>query len=75
MQTNFIPIDYDSFDWQGRNYIKVIGRNEKGKRICVIDSFEPYFWAILKPNLNESQIKKLQEKVQKISFENAGRQV
>ncbi|MBU3907383.1 MAG: DNA-directed DNA polymerase, partial [Nanoarchaeota archaeon] len=47
----------------------------KGKRICVIDSFEPYFWAILKPNLNESQIKKLQEKVQKISFENAGRQV
>jgi len=33
MKTKFIPIDYDYFDWQGRNYTKIIGRNEKGQRM------------------------------------------
>ena len=28
MKFQFIPIDYDYFDFQGRNYIKIIGRNE-----------------------------------------------
>jgi len=76
MQTpiNFIPLDYDYFDWQGRNYAKIIGRLENGKKACIIDSFEPYFWVILKPRLKESKIKQIQEKIQKIKIENAGRQ-
>ena len=53
MELNFIPLDYDYFDWQGRNYIKIVGRDSKGKRVCVIDSFEPYFWAILKDKVKE----------------------
>ena len=28
MQTKFIPIDYDSFDLEGRNYVKITGRDE-----------------------------------------------
>ncbi len=68
MKTTFIPVDYDYFDFEGRNYAKIIGRNEKGKRICVIDSCPVYFWAILKPNLKESKIKKLIEKISKIQL-------
>ena len=59
MKTQFIPIDYDYFDFNGRNYTKIIGRNEKGKRICVIDTCPAYLWAILKENLAQKQIDKL----------------
>ena len=43
--TDFIPVDYDYFDFEGRNYAKIIGRNSKGKRVCVIDSCQIYLWA------------------------------
>src|SRR3990172_1753747 len=74
MQTAFIPIDYSYFDFQGRNYIKIIGRDEKGKRICVIDSCEVYFWAILRKDLDERDIEKLIKKVEKIQLDANGRQ-
>ena len=48
MEFKFIPIDYDSFDFDGKNYIRLIGRTEKGEKICVVDSYEPNFWVILK---------------------------
>ena len=57
METDFIPIDYDYFDFQGRNYAKIIGRNNKGKRICIIDSCPVYFWVILKDNLKQKKNK------------------
>ena len=57
MKTTFIPIDYDYFDFQGKNFIKIIGRNKEGKHICVIDTCPVFFWAILKDNLKEKQIK------------------
>ena len=57
MQINFIPIDYDYFDYQGKNYAKIIGRTENNKKACLIDSFEPYFWLILKPKIKENKIK------------------
>ena len=52
-EINFIPLDYDYFDWQGKNYVKILGRDDKGKRVCLIDRFEPYFWAILKEGTSE----------------------
>jgi len=73
MKTEFIPIDFDYFDFEGRNYAKIIGRNEKGKRVCVIDSCDVFFWAILKDNLNQTQIKKLREKIEKIKLDVKGR--
>jgi len=73
MKTTFIPIDYDYFDFQGKNYVKVIGRNKQGKRICVIDSCEIYFWGILEENLKKQEIKKLQEKIEKIQLDIKGR--
>jgi len=73
MQTKFIPIDYDAFDYEGKNYVKIVGRDEKGKRICVIDSCPIYFWAILDDNLNKQKIDGLLEKIRKIQLDIKGR--
>jgi DNA polymerase elongation subunit (family B) len=73
MKTQFIPIDYDYFDFQGRNYAKIIGRDEKGKRLCVIDSCPVYLWAILKDDLPKDKIDKLIQKISKIKLDTKGR--
>ncbi len=74
MKLDFIPIDYDYFDFEGKNYIKIIGRDSKTKRICVIDSCDVYLWAILKENLNQNKIDKLIQKISKIKLNVKGRQ-
>ncbi len=73
MKTSFIPIDYDYFDFNGRNYSKIIGRNSTGKRVCVIDSCDVYLWAILQENLSKEKIKSLIEKIKKIQLNLKGR--
>jgi DNA polymerase I/DNA polymerase-2 len=73
MELKFIPLDYGYFDYQGRNFIQIIGRNEKNQRICVIDSFEPFFWVILKENLNEKKISELRKKIESIKLEDSER--
>jgi DNA polymerase elongation subunit (family B) len=73
MKTEFIPIDYDYFDFEGRNYAKIIGRNNQGKRICIIDSCDVYFWAILKEKISQKQTEKLIEKISKIKLNVKGR--
>jgi len=72
MELNFIPIDYSYFDWKGKNYLRIIGRNDKGKRICIVDSFQPYLYAILKP-MNARKIEKLKKKISKIKINSAAR--
>lgn len=74
MKTTFLPIDYDYFDFQGKNYVKIIGRDSSGKRICVIDEHTFYFWAILKENLSKEKINKLLEKISNIQLNIKGRQ-
>ncbi len=73
MKVKFIPIDYDSFDFNDRNYIKIIGRNDNGKRVCIIDDYEANFWVILKENIKEKDIEKVNEKIKKIEIDNAER--
>jgi DNA polymerase elongation subunit (family B) len=73
METEFIPIDYDYFDFEGRNYAKIIGRNSSGRRVCIIDSCPIYFWAILKDRLKQSKIKDLIKKIEKIRLDTKGR--
>lgn len=68
MEIKFIPLDYDYFDWQGKNYAKIIGRDDKGKRVCIIDSFQPYLWAILKPEISEKKIQEIRKKIEKITI-------
>ncbi len=73
MKTKFIPVDYDYFDFQGRNYAKITGRDDKGKSVCVIDSCEVYLWAILKKGLSKQKINKIIEKINKIELNSKGR--
>lgn len=73
MQTQFLPIEYDYFDWQGRNYARIIGRDKTGKQICVIDTCPVYLWAILKDNTSQKQIDKLIKEISKIELDSKGR--
>ncbi len=69
----FIPIDYSYFDFQGKNYTKIIGRDDKGKRICIIDSCPVFLWAILKPKTPQAKINSLIKKIKKIKLDIKGR--
>ncbi len=74
METDFIPLDYDYFDFRGKNHIQIIGRNSEGKRICLIDTCPIYLWAILEPGLSVKKISKLKKKIEKIQLNVKGRQ-
>lgn len=73
MEIQFIPVDYDYFDFQGRNIVRVIGRNEHGKRVCIVNEFSPYLYAILKEDTTEKQISSLIEKIKQITIETQSR--
>ena len=74
MKIDFTPIDYDYFDFNGENYAKIIGRNSKGKRICIIDSCDVFLWAILKEGISKDKIAKLKAKIEKIQLNIKGRE-
>lgn len=74
MKIEFIPVDYDYFDFKGKNYIKIIGRNSSGKRVCVIDDCDVYLWAILKEGLSDERINKIIKKISGIQLDLKGRQ-
>ena len=66
MELSFIPIDYDSLEINEKTYAKIIGRSEKGKRICLIDECDIYFWAILKNRVSEAKINQVSDKIAKL---------
>lgn len=74
MNIQFVPIDYDYFDFEGKNFVRLIGRNGEGKRICVVDSFEANFWAVLKDGLSDKKIDSLIKKIEKIKVKKASRE-
>ncbi len=67
---NFIPIDYNYFDYNGENYAKIIGRTDEGKKVCIIDNCEIYLWAILKEKISENKINDLRKKIEKLKVKN-----
>jgi DNA polymerase I len=66
---NFIPIDYDYFDFNGKNFVKIIGRTDENKHVCIIDEFQPYFWAIFKQEVSDKKIKDIQERINDLKVE------
>ncbi len=74
MKTEFIPLDYQSFDYEGKNYVKIYGRNLSGKRICIIDTCDNYFWAILNDKISKTEIDKLINDILEIKLNSKNRQ-
>lgn len=70
MEIRFIPVDFGYFDYNGENYIKLIGRNSKGRKVCVIDSYKPNFWIILDEGADAKTVEK---SLQGINVEKSGR--
>jgi len=70
LKERFITIDYDYIDTDDSAVIRIWGRTKSGKRICVIDKTDSYFWLIPKAKAN---LEKYAEKVKKIAVQHAGR--
>ncbi|MEM4625568.1 MAG: DNA-directed DNA polymerase [Candidatus Pacearchaeota archaeon] len=68
MKVEFIPLDFDSFEVNSRTYIRVIGRDDKGRRVAIIDDCEAYFWAILDRSINRHKEDDLKKKILGISI-------
>jgi len=66
----FIALDYDYIDSDDSSLIRIWARAKSGKRICIIDKTDAYFWLIPKP---KADIEKYAEKVKKVSIKHAGR--
>lgn len=73
MKTLFTPIDYDYFDYEGKNYLKIYGRDNSGKKLCIIDTFNPYFWAILEENTPKKRIQEIIEEIKLVELDSKGR--
>jgi len=72
-EINFLPLDYDYFDLNGKNCIKIIGKDEKGKRICLLDNFESFFWVIFKDGVKEKKIEEIKKEIEKLVVESETR--
>ena len=70
MKFEFVPVDYDYFDFNGRNYVRLIGRNGKGEKVCVVDSYESNFWIVLKKG---AEVNKIISKIEDIETKKASR--
>ena len=71
MKVKFIPLDFDYIDINSKAVIRIWGRTDSGKRICVIDSTPPYFWVIPQDGID---IKRYIKKIMAVSVEHANRQ-
>ncbi len=65
-----MPVDFDYFDFEGRNYVRMIGRNEKGQKGCVVDFHDANFYVVLKKG---ADVKKIVEKIKEIEVRRSGR--
>lgn len=73
MKLEFIPTQYEPIDFNGKNYIRLIGRTKAGKKICLLDSYDANFWVVFKEGVKESKINEIKDKISKIEVENASR--
>ncbi len=61
-----MPLDYDSFDYNAKNYVKIYGKDSSQNSVCLIHTCPIYMWATLSENATEDQINNLIEKIKKI---------
>ncbi|VVB80858.1 DNA polymerase [uncultured archaeon] len=53
MKTSFYPTDINYVVKEGKPIIQLYGRTKEGRQICVLDSFEPYFYAVGKVDVKD----------------------
>ena len=70
VKLDFIPLDFDYLDLDGKCHIRMFGRTSENKRCCVLDTTDAYFWLFPRAGID---LKKYAEKVAKISLEHASR--
>lgn len=70
MRTEFIPVDIDYIDVNDKNVIRMFGRTKEGKRCCVIDKCDDYFWVFPRKNTN---FEDFAEKIKAVELSHAGR--
>jgi len=70
MEFEFVPVDYDYFDFDGRNYVRMIGRDGDGRKVCVVDSYDANFYVVLKKG---ADVDKIVKKISKIEVRRASR--
>ena len=70
MKIEFIPLDYDHVDVNSKAIIRIFGRTADGKRCCILDSCDAFFWLLPKKGVD---LEKYASKVEKIKVEHAGR--
>ena len=68
MEIEFIPLDYECFDYQNKNYMKIFGKIFGDKKVCAIDNCDIYFWVILKRGVGDKKIKEIEDKLKKIKL-------
>jgi len=66
----FIPIDYDYFDFEGRNFVRMIGRDGGGRKVCVVDNYEANFYLVLKEGAEADGVL---ESIKDVEVEKGGR--
>jgi DNA polymerase I len=66
----FLPVDYDYFDYGGRNYVRMVGRDDEGRKVCVVDFYDANFYLILEDGADE---KRIVEEVSRVEVEKSGR--
>ncbi len=70
MKIEFVPVEYDYFDFDGKNFVKMIGRDGDGRKVCVVDSYDANFYLILKEGYDE---KRVLGKIKNIEVRKGGR--
>jgi DNA polymerase I/DNA polymerase-2 len=73
-EINFIPLEYDYFDFKDENYVKIFGRDDKGERVCIIDKFNPFLWAIFKEGTSERKISEISKKIAELKVKTETRE-
>ena len=68
-----MPIDYDYFDYDGINHIKIFGRNEEGEKVCVVDTCPIYLWLIMEEGISNNLIDEVIDEVGKITIQTKDR--
>ena len=69
-EVRFFPLDVSYKTREGNSYAYLYGKTEEGKRICVVEKFEPYFYVEVKGDLAL-----LKKKIEGITVEYKGREV